>query len=175
MLIRALTTAGWISLLIGLLCPFVVSVSAMVWLWRWRCTDDILWGSAPLLISCGEPSGWGLVAGWTGTIVTFLSLVGATGVAVYLLLTRRTGAAPGPQRRSVRCYAITICAVIAGVSVVLVANPDQTWGTSSWIYFGSSACLGIYAAATICCAVFGRRVAGADVTQRGTLPRAAGS
>ena len=140
-----LSRTGWVSLLIGLLIPFVVSGAAVGNYRDASCTTGgVYYGAAPVLAACEPVGPFRKTLGWALTAITvvalILSILSAV-VALYRAFAKRVPDAWGP--------AVALASVVAvcGVTVtsVVALGPDASYGSGSWIAFSSVFGLSAYA------------------------------
>ncbi|MDT0116610.1 hypothetical protein Q9R20_06360 [Microbacterium sp. PRF11] len=142
-----LSRTGWVSLLIGLLIPFVVSGAAVGNYRDASCTTGgVYYGAAPMLAAC-EPVGPFLeTLGWALTVITVvalsLSMLCAV-VALHRAFARRASDPRGPA------VALASVVMVSGITVMFVValRPDANYGSGSWIAFSSVFGLSAYAVA----------------------------
>jgi hypothetical protein len=144
----ALIRTGWISLLVGLSLPFAVSVSAIAFFRDMRCTTDVVWTYAPLLLGCEPIATADIVAGWIATGVIVCTLTFALALAVIILITA-VARPKADGRFSALWFATTVLAVFAASCLVLAIDPDRHWGTNSWVFFSSCTALTTCAGAAL--------------------------
>ncbi len=147
----------WVSLLLGLLVPFWVSLNAATHTRDMRCTDEFSWTFAPLLYSCGQPPPVALVAAWIGTFVSVGGLCLAAVASVIALACSRSATPSAQEHWNSRYAAITTALVWIAVLAVISTQPDQSWGTSAWVFLASAAGLIVYVLAAIVRAVINYR------------------
>lgn len=144
-----LIPTGWVALSLGTAVPLIFGLWATWQLRGGQCTTDVFYRFAPMLIVCGVPSEAETIAGWILTVVSVSSHVLATLASLWMIV-RLVRAPRGSGRRTPAvALIVTTLAVIMAVATVLSAQPDQIWGTNSWIFLSALASAGVLLAAAV--------------------------
>lgn len=133
-----LAQLGWVSLLVSLTVPFLMSLYAS---YAFRtmsgsCDEEWRWGFAPLIATCGAPSPLAAILGWSATAITATAFALSVYCCAAALVSARS--LPAKQRRDSVVAGLSLGIVVVTVVAIAFSDAALLNGSGLWIWFAAT-------------------------------------